>query len=159
MLELALHLGRWWQIKFARSTGNISSSLALLFILYFFFTHPLKIPIHSLLLLSSAWFMSQRALKMSKVEHFAMEPQEKSLKLENTKVLSSRQEHARGASTGSPGLDSPMPSSPSGSTPSPVVNKKISGIPCVAVASRYTAPVHIDVGGSIYTSSLETLTK
>uniref|UniRef100_T1GAX1 Potassium channel tetramerisation-type BTB domain-containing protein n=1 Tax=Megaselia scalaris TaxID=36166 RepID=T1GAX1_MEGSC len=32
-------------------------------------------------------------------------------------------------------------------------------IPCVAAASRYTAPVHIDVGGSIYTSSLETLTK
>lgn len=29
----------------------------------------------------------------------------------------------------------------------------------MAAASRYTAPVHIDVGGSIYTSSLETLTK
>lgn len=39
------------------------------------------------------------------------------------------------------------------------LNHKISGIPCVAAASRYTAPVHIDVGGSIYTSSLETLTK
>ncbi|RWS31662.1 hypothetical protein B4U80_00734 [Leptotrombidium deliense] len=38
-------------------------------------------------------------------------------------------------------------------------NHKISGIPCVAAASRYTAPVHIDVGGTIYTSSLETLTK
>lgn len=36
---------------------------------------------------------------------------------------------------------------------------KISGIPCVAAASRYTAPVHIDVGGTIYTSSLETLTR
>ena len=51
---------------------------------------------------------------------------------------------------------------------------KVTGIPCVAVASRYTAPVHIDVGkpalhspclsplcpgGTIYTSSLETLTK
>ena len=33
------------------------------------------------------------------------------------------------------------------------------GIPCVAAASRATAPVHIDVGGTIYTSSLETLTK
>lgn len=33
------------------------------------------------------------------------------------------------------------------------------GIPSVAAASRYTAPVHIDVGGTIYTSSLETLTK
>lgn len=29
----------------------------------------------------------------------------------------------------------------------------------MAAASRYTAPVHIDVGGTIYTSSLETLTK
>lgn len=38
-------------------------------------------------------------------------------------------------------------------------HKSISGIPCVAAASRYTAPVHIDVGGTIYTSSLETLTK
>ncbi|XP_076323381.1 BTB/POZ domain-containing protein kctd15-like [Tachypleus tridentatus] len=37
-------------------------------------------------------------------------------------------------------------------------NHKI-GIPCVAATSRYTAPVHIDVGGTIYTSSLETLTK
>ncbi|XP_066961488.1 BTB/POZ domain-containing protein Tiwaz isoform X4 [Macrobrachium rosenbergii] len=36
---------------------------------------------------------------------------------------------------------------------------KISGIPTVAAASRFTAPVHIDVGGSIYTSSLETLTR
>ncbi|XP_076262974.1 BTB/POZ domain-containing protein twz isoform X2 [Rhynchophorus ferrugineus] len=36
---------------------------------------------------------------------------------------------------------------------------KMTGIPCVAAASRYTAPVHIDVGGTIYTSSLETLTK
>ncbi|XP_066254479.1 BTB/POZ domain-containing protein Tiwaz [Euwallacea similis] len=36
---------------------------------------------------------------------------------------------------------------------------KLAGIPCVAAASRYTAPVHIDVGGTIYTSSLETLTK
>jgi BTB/POZ domain-containing protein KCTD1/15 len=35
----------------------------------------------------------------------------------------------------------------------------ITGIPCVAAASKYTAPVHIDVGGTIYTSSLETLTK
>ncbi|KAF7277414.1 hypothetical protein GWI33_007609, partial [Rhynchophorus ferrugineus] len=35
---------------------------------------------------------------------------------------------------------------------------KMTGIPCVAAASRYTAPVHIDVGGTIYTSSLETLT-
>lgn len=38
-------------------------------------------------------------------------------------------------------------------------HKSITGIPCVAAASRYTAPVHIDVGGTIYTSSLETLTK
>ena len=36
---------------------------------------------------------------------------------------------------------------------------KISGVPCPATPTRYTAPVHIDVGGTIYTSSLETLTK
>ncbi|ELT99957.1 hypothetical protein CAPTEDRAFT_19163 [Capitella teleta] len=36
---------------------------------------------------------------------------------------------------------------------------KYSGVPCPATPTRYTAPVHIDVGGSIYTSSLETLTK
>jgi hypothetical protein len=50
-------------------------------------------------------------------------------------------------------------SSPSRTSPTGNYNHKISGIPCVAAASRYTAPVHIDVGGSIYTSSLETLTK
>lgn len=33
------------------------------------------------------------------------------------------------------------------------------GIPVVASASRFTAPVHIDVGGKIYTSSLDTLTR
>lgn len=36
---------------------------------------------------------------------------------------------------------------------------KALGIPCVAAASRMNAPVHIDVGGTIYTSSLETLTR
>ncbi|CAG2109109.1 unnamed protein product [Medioppia subpectinata] len=50
-------------------------------------------------------------------------------------------------------------SSPAQTSPTANYNHKISGIPCVAAASRYTAPVHIDVGGSIYTSSLETLTK
>lgn len=65
-------------------------------------------------------------------------------------------------------------SSPTPSTPAPISpalsgggnaayhhtnHKSITGIPCVAAASRYTAPVHIDVGGTIYTSSLETLTK
>lgn len=50
-------------------------------------------------------------------------------------------------------------SSPARTSPTANYNHKISGIPCVAAASRYTAPVHIDVGGSIYTSSLETLTK
>ncbi|CAH1779977.1 unnamed protein product [Owenia fusiformis] len=56
--------------------------------------------------------------------------------------------------------------SSSGSTPplsSPVPNNnhiyKISGVPFPATPTRYTAPVHIDVGGTIYTSSLETLTK
>jgi len=56
--------------------------------------------------------------------------------------------------------DSLSPSFGTGSQPgTPNYNPKISGIPCVAAASRYTAPVHIDVGGTIYTSSLETLTK
>ncbi|XP_018672466.2 BTB/POZ domain-containing protein kctd15-like isoform X1 [Ciona intestinalis] len=35
----------------------------------------------------------------------------------------------------------------------------LAGVPKAAVPSRYAAPVHIDVGGHIYTSSLETLTK
>ncbi|XP_055689088.1 BTB/POZ domain-containing protein Tiwaz [Lutzomyia longipalpis] len=67
--------------------------------------------------------------------------------------------------------NSSSPTPPSGQGPiSPAVSsggssymhanhKPITGIPCVAAASRYTAPVHIDVGGTIYTSSLETLTK
>ncbi|XP_030021677.1 BTB/POZ domain-containing protein KCTD1 [Manduca sexta] len=36
--------------------------------------------------------------------------------------------------------------------------KPIAGIPRVAVTTKFNAPVHIDVGGTIYTSSLETLT-
>ncbi|XP_012548903.2 BTB/POZ domain-containing protein KCTD1 [Bombyx mandarina] len=36
--------------------------------------------------------------------------------------------------------------------------KPIPGIPRVAATTKYNAPVHIDVGGTIYTSSLETLT-
>nr|KAH0808168.1 hypothetical protein GEV33_014623 [Tenebrio molitor] len=54
---------------------------------------------------------------------------------------------------------SPTMSNSSSPTPPAVSYNKITGIPCVAAASRYTAPVHIDVGGTIYTSSLETLTK
>ncbi|KAI1285318.1 BTB/POZ domain-containing protein kctd15-like [Halotydeus destructor] len=58
----------------------------------------------------------------------------------------------------SPSPGTPNSLTPTGSTGSGY-SHKISGIPCVAAASRYTAPVHIDVGGTIYTSSLETLTK
>ncbi|KAI8430984.1 hypothetical protein MSG28_001077 [Choristoneura fumiferana] len=36
--------------------------------------------------------------------------------------------------------------------------KPIAGIPRVAHTTKFNAPVHIDVGGTIYTSSLETLT-
>ncbi|KAJ1523496.1 hypothetical protein ONE63_001348 [Megalurothrips usitatus] len=57
---------------------------------------------------------------------------------------------------------SPTASSHSPSPPAaqgPQVPYKATGIPFVAPATRYTAPVHIDVGGTIYTSSLETLTK
>jgi len=52
----------------------------------------------------------------------------------------------------------PNSTTPNGHHP-PVVVAKISGVPCPATPTRYTAPVHIDVGGSIYTSSLETLTR
>lgn len=61
-------------------------------------------------------------------------------------------------------VSSPISQNP---TPTPVLQTvisntsytpKLAGIPSVAAASRYTAPVHIDVGGTIYTSSLETLT-
>ena len=51
----------------------------------------------------------------------------------------------------------PLTSSPLALTSPPV--GKISGVPCPATPTRYTAPVHIDVGGTIYTSSLETLTR
>lgn len=68
------------------------------------------------------------------------------------------------SSSPTPTPTTPAPISPalSGGTTSTYHHgnhKSISGIPCVAAASRYTAPVHIDVGGTIYTSSLETLTK
>lgn len=36
---------------------------------------------------------------------------------------------------------------------------KMTGVPCSATPTRYTAPVHIDVGGTIYTSTLEILTR
>uniref|UniRef100_A0AAR5PPA0 BTB domain-containing protein n=1 Tax=Dendroctonus ponderosae TaxID=77166 RepID=A0AAR5PPA0_DENPD len=53
----------------------------------------------------------------------------------------------------------PPPANSSAAISSANNYNKMAGIPCVAAASRYTAPVHIDVGGTIYTSSLETLTK
>ncbi|XP_044733976.1 BTB/POZ domain-containing protein KCTD1 [Chrysoperla carnea] len=59
----------------------------------------------------------------------------------------------------SPATSPTMSNSSSPTPPAVNYNHKITGIPCVAAASRYTAPVHIDVGGTIYTSSLETLTK
>lgn len=69
----------------------------------------------------------------------------------------------RAAFARSPSPSAPMITSQASSERSPSVtatfSPKVSGIPCVAAASRYTAPVHIDVGGTIYTSSLETLTK
>ncbi|KAF0295667.1 BTB/POZ domain-containing protein kctd15 [Amphibalanus amphitrite] len=63
----------------------------------------------------------------------------------------------------SPSLPAPPKASPTSGH-----HGKVTGIPTVAAASspmtpfpngRYTAPVHIDVGGVIYTSSLETLTR
>lgn len=35
----------------------------------------------------------------------------------------------------------------------------MTGVPKPAVPTKLTAPVHIDIGGTIYTSSLENLTK
>jgi len=68
----------------------------------------------------------------------------------------------------SPSLSPAVSPTLSASSPTPATHErpltasytpKLTGIPCVAAASRFTAPVHIDVGGTIYTSSLETLTK
>lgn len=61
-------------------------------------------------------------------------------------------------STSSPTPLTPTPTS-CHAAPMASYTPKLSGIPSVAAASRYTAPVHIDVGGTIYTSSLETLTR
>lgn len=77
------------------------------------------------------------------------------------------------ANMGHPSSGTPSGAGPISSSVSPAISgsgnylhssghkqqQSMSGIPCVAAASRYTAPVHIDVGGTIYTSSLETLTK
>ena len=50
-----------------------------------------------------------------------------------------------------------------GNSDNPIIRPQVSssplGIPRPANPSRYTAPVHIDVGGTIFTSSLETLTR
>ncbi|XP_003726136.1 BTB/POZ domain-containing protein kctd15-like [Strongylocentrotus purpuratus] len=58
----------------------------------------------------------------------------------------------------------PPPTSTGITTPSTTQHQSSSqtqhsGVPRVAPNTRYTAPVHIDVGGQIYTSTLETLTK
>jgi len=72
------------------------------------------------------------------------------------------------ATTPSPPLNAAGMSSPapppgsmlySGVAAAAAAAAKITGVPCPATPTRYTAPVHIDVGGSIYTSSLETLTR
>ncbi|KAG5893768.1 hypothetical protein JTB14_005435 [Gonioctena quinquepunctata] len=80
--------------------------------------------------------------------------------LTNRTMFPSAQIKMRLMSPSSSPATSPTMSNSSSPTPPAAVNyNKITGIPCVAAASRYTAPVHIDVGGTIYTSSLETLTK
>ncbi|XP_076449374.1 BTB/POZ domain-containing protein kctd15-like [Babylonia areolata] len=55
-------------------------------------------------------------------------------------------------------MSSPVARPSSSTTPNGHTFSKI-GVPCPATPTRYTAPVHIDVGGVIYTSSLETLTR
>ncbi|KAK5639767.1 hypothetical protein RI129_010578 [Pyrocoelia pectoralis] len=79
--------------------------------------------------------------------------------LTNRNMFSTTQIKMRLMSPNSSPATSPTMSNSSSPTPPIVSYNKITGIPCVAAASRYTAPVHIDVGGTIYTSSLETLTK
>lgn len=59
----------------------------------------------------------------------------------------------------SPPVSKSTPSSPLVTSQNGTYTAKISGVPCPATPTRYTAPVHIDVGGVIYTSSLETLTR
>lgn len=56
-------------------------------------------------------------------------------------------------------MSSPVTTRPSSSNTPNGHYQKITGVPCPATPTRYTAPVHIDVGGVIYTSSLETLTR
>ncbi|XP_060809895.1 BTB/POZ domain-containing protein Tiwaz [Amyelois transitella] len=52
-----------------------------------------------------------------------------------------------------------LPMKPGSPQPEGSMEKKpIAGIPRVAPTTKDNAPVHIDVGGTIYTSSLETLT-
>ncbi|KAG7313340.1 BTB/POZ domain-containing protein kctd1 [Plutella xylostella] len=53
---------------------------------------------------------------------------------------------------------SPQPETAACSMDMDLAKKPIAGIPRVAVTTKFNAPVHIDVGGTIYTSSLETLT-
>ncbi|XP_074028081.1 BTB/POZ domain-containing protein Tiwaz isoform X2 [Leptinotarsa decemlineata] len=79
--------------------------------------------------------------------------------LTNRTMFPSAQIKMRLMSPSSSPATSPTMSNSSSPTPPAVNYNKMTGIPCVAAASRYTAPVHIDVGGTIYTSSLETLTK
>lgn len=43
--------------------------------------------------------------------------------------------------------------------PKPTTNWIKLGVPQPATPTRFSAPVHVDVGGTLYTSSLETLTK
>ncbi|CAD5121514.1 DgyrCDS10016 [Dimorphilus gyrociliatus] len=58
---------------------------------------------------------------------------------------------------------SPLPNSVKRSTSPPPISQKVnappSGVPMPATPTRYTAPVHIDVGGVIFTSTLDTLTR
>lgn len=79
--------------------------------------------------------------------------------LTNRTMYSSTQIKMRLMSPSSSPATSPTMSNSSSPTPPALSYNKMTGIPCVAASSRYTAPVHIDVGGTIYTSSLETLTK
>lgn len=89
-------------------------------------------------------------------DDFKVERTHENVTLELKSALPVSAEAARRVSTP---VAKSTPTSPAVSTQNGGYSAKISGVPCPATPTRYTAPVHIDVGGVIYTSSLETLTR
>lgn len=111
---------------------------------------------------SSARLFPNAQIKIRWVDiEIILQPETKifSFALRNQNSTSPTTSPASNSSSPTPTTGSPPGNQGLSSTAGCIHTKPITGIPCVAAASRYTAPVHIDVGGTIYTSSLETLTK